>query len=65
MFLTWVLVISTFTPGGDLVNTYQEGPIESKKECIARKKELNNPTDLMGLKLKGKCVKMYVEIDKD
>ena len=63
--LTWVLVISMFTPGGDLVNTYKEGPIESRKECIARKKELNDSSTLMGLKLKGKCVRLKVEIDKD
>jgi hypothetical protein len=63
--LTWVLVISIFTPGGDLVNTYQEGPIESKKECIARKKELNDTPNVMSLKITGKCVKLKVEIDKD
>ena len=54
-----------FTPGGDLVNTYKEGPIESRKECIARKKELNDSSTLMGLQLKGKCVRLKVEIDKD
>jgi hypothetical protein len=63
--IAWVLVISTFTPGGDLVSEYKEGPFQSKKECIASKKELNNPPALMGLKFKGKCVKMNVEIDKD
>jgi hypothetical protein len=63
--LTWILVISTFSPGGDLVNTYKEGPIESKKECIARKKELNDIPNLMNLKITGKCVRLKVEIDKD
>jgi hypothetical protein len=63
--IAWVLVISTFTPGGDLVSEYKEGPFQSKKECIARKEELNNSTSLMGLKIKGKCVKMNLEVDKD
>jgi hypothetical protein len=63
--ITWVLLISTFTPGGDLVSEYKEGPFQSKKECIASKKELNNPPALMGLKFKGKCVKMNLEVDKD
>lgn len=63
--IAWVLVISTFTPGGDLVSTYKEGPIQSKKECIALKKELNDKPNLMDLKFKGKCVKVNIEIDKD
>ena len=63
--IAWVLVISTFTPGGDLVSEYKEGPMQSKKECIARKEELNNSNALMGLKIKGKCVKMNLEVDKD
>jgi|APGre2960657404_1045060.scaffolds.fasta_scaffold972629_1 hypothetical protein len=65
MFLTWVLVISTFTPGGDLVSEYKEGPFQSKKECIASKKELNNPPALMGLKFKGKCVRLKVENENE
>ena len=63
--IAWVLVISTFTPGGDLVSTYKEGPIQTKKECIALKQELNDTSTLMGLKVKGKCVKVNIEIDKD
>jgi hypothetical protein len=59
----WVLVISIFTPGGDLVNTYQEGPIESKTECIARKKELNDTQNVMSLKITGKCIRL--KVDKD
>ena len=63
--IQWVLVISMFSPSGEFIKKYTEGPIGSKKECIARKKELNDTPNLMSLKITGKCVRLKVEIDKD
>lgn len=60
----WVLVISMFSPGGEFIQKYKEGPIKSEKECIARKSEFNNQPDLLGIQFKIKCVKIKKEANE-
>jgi hypothetical protein len=53
----WILVISMFSPGGELIREYREGPIESRKECVARTKEFKATPDLYGILMKAHCIK--------
>ena len=53
----WILVISMFSPSGELIREYKEGPIESRKECIARTKEFKATPDLYGIQMKAHCIK--------
>jgi hypothetical protein len=46
-----------FSPGGELIREYREGPIESRKECIARTKEFKATPDLYGILMKAHCIK--------
>jgi hypothetical protein len=57
----WVLVISMFSPSGEFMKKYSEGPIKSAKECVARKTELNNQPDLFGVQFKVQCLKVKKE----
>ena len=57
----WVLVISLFSPSGEFIQKYKEGPIQSKKECITRLNDFNNQPDLFGIQFKTQCVKVKKE----
>lgn len=57
----WVLVISLFSPSGEFMQKYNEGPIKSKKECIARLNDFNKQPDLFGVQFKTQCVKVKKE----
>jgi len=50
----WVLIIAMFSPGGDFIDKYAEGPIATKAECVSRQQALK-PTGLQ-VQLKGLCV---------
>ena len=56
--IQWVLVISMFSPSGEFIKKYTEGPIGSKKECIARKTEVSNQPNLYGVQIKTQCLKI-------
>lgn len=60
----WVLVISMFSPSGEFMQKYKEGPIQSKKECVARQGEFNNQPDLYGIQFKTQCVKVKKEANE-
>jgi hypothetical protein len=53
----WILVISMYSPAGELIREYKEGPIASGKECIARTKEFKAAPDLYGILMKAHCIK--------
>ena len=48
----WVLVISMFGPNGEFLKKYTEGPINSEKECLARKTEFSRQPDLFVVQIK-------------
>ena len=55
--IQWVLVISMFGPNGEFLKKYTEGPINSEKECLARKTEFSRQPDLFGVQIKTQCLK--------
>ena len=57
----WVLVISMFVPNGEFLKKYTEGPINSEKECLARKTEFSRQPDLFGVQIKTRCLKTQTE----
>lgn len=59
--IQWVLVISMFSPSGEFIKKYTEGPIGSKKECLARRTEFSNQPDLYGVQIKTQCIKVKKE----
>ena len=46
-----------YSPAGELIREYREGPIASGKECIARTKEFKAAPDLYGILMKAHCIK--------
>jgi hypothetical protein len=50
----WVLIIAMFSPGGDFVDKYAEGPIASRAECVSRQQALKSTSGQV--QLKGVCV---------
>ena len=61
MLIKYMIVISVFSPGNDLITKYTEGPLNTKHDCVIRLKELKQHPNLYGLKNKMRCVKY----DKD
>jgi hypothetical protein len=59
--IQWVLVISMFSPGGDFIRKYTEGPLNSKQSCVTRLKEIQKDPNLYGLTYKLQCVKLKKE----
>ena len=57
----WILVISMFSPSGEFMQKYNEGPIKTEKECIARKTEFSKQPDLLGIQFKIQCLKVKKE----
>jgi hypothetical protein len=54
----WILVISMFGPSGEFLKKYTEGPVNSEKECLARKTEFSRQVDLFGVQIKTQCLKV-------
>jgi hypothetical protein len=54
----WILVISMFGPSGEFLKKYTEGPVNSEKECLARRTEFSSQPDLFGVQIKTQCLKV-------
>lgn len=54
----WVLVISMFSPGGEFIKKYTEGPIDSHAECESRRREFRAQPDLLGVKIRTLCIRL-------
>lgn len=58
-----MLIVSLYSPGGELIRKYDEGPINTKSQCVTRLKEIQKSPDLYGLKYKLQCVRIKKEHD--
>ena len=59
--IKWVLVISIFSPHGEFLRKYTEGPILSQQACEARRMEFRELPTLMGEKIKAQCLRIKDE----
>lgn len=53
MIEQWMLIVALFSPGGDFIGKFVDGPF-TKAECVEKKNKLK-PTAL-NVQLKGLCV---------
>ena len=61
--IKYLLIVSLYSPGGELIRKYDEGPINTKSQCVTRLKEIQKSPDLYGLKYKLQCVRIKKEHD--
>jgi hypothetical protein len=52
----WVLILSLFTPGGDLIEQ-QRFPVKDRQACLEASQEMKDRLHPMHIKYKTKCVK--------
>jgi hypothetical protein len=54
--IKYLLVISLYSPGGDFIQKYAEGPLNTKDACVQRLKEIKKHPNLYGLNHKMQCI---------
>lgn len=61
MMFKYFVMVSLFSPGGDFIQKYTEGPLNTQQSCVTRLKEIKKDPNLYGLKYKLQCVKVKKE----
>ena len=61
MMFKYFVMVSLFSPGGDFIKKYTDGPLNTKQGCVNRLKEIQKDPNLYGLTYKLQCVKVKKE----
>ena len=56
MASSWILLIMMYSPGGDFIDKYAEGPIATQKQCEIRRASVNGTKDSLGITHRGICI---------